>query len=530
MRSTRPSHPPAPARRWRAQVCLIAALSGLPAPWLATPAAAQSALPALGESASGDFSPAAERNLGDSIMREIRRDPDYLDDPVLLEQVRTIWTRLANAARQRGEITPEMDAAFSWEPFLVRDRTVNAFALPGGFIGINLGLIAMTTSDDELASVLGHEMSHVTQRHIVRSIGQQQRLSMVAIASLILGVLAASRAPQAAEALIVGGQATSVQGQLNFSRDMEREADRVGYGVMTTAGYSPAGMSSMFEKLEQATHLNDDGSYPYLRTHPLTAERIGEAKARMGVKALSIPVDPVHVLLRQRARVLMDTRAAALHPILADASVAHTELTPLDQLARAYAAVLAAVALHDPKQAAALLDLLRSRAQALAPALREQVQRELLLLQAEVSLAALDRRGADAALAPLAADASRPVMLLRARRDLLPDTTTADCKFAAAALQTQVAREPGDATSWQLLALAWRRLDQPLRAVRAEAEASAALGDLPGAIDRLRSAQKQIRASSRVDFVEASVIDSRLRAFERDLRRQREENNGAQLR
>jgi predicted Zn-dependent protease len=509
---------------------LAAALVTLPAPWTLNDAAAQSALPALGEAASGDFSPAAERSLGDSVMREIRRDPDYLDDPVLLEHVRGIWTRLANAARQRGEITPEMDAAFSWEPFLVRDRTVNAFALPGGFIGINLGLIAMTTSDDELASVLGHEMSHVTQRHIVRSIGQQQRLSMVSIASMILGVLAASRAPQAAEALIVGGQAASVQGQLNFSRDMEREADRVGYGVMTTAGYSPAGMSSMFEKLEQATHLNDDGSYPYLRTHPLTAERIGEARSRMGVKRVFIPPDPVHALLRQRARVLMDQRAVALQPILADATAADGALTPLELLARAYAATLAAVTLHDPKQAVTLLDLVHSRAQALPTTLRNPVQRELNLLQAEVHLAAQDQRSTDAALSSLTGDNSRPVILLRARRDLLPTTSAADWKQAAAALQTQVAREPGDATSWQWLAQAWRRLDQPLRAVRAEAEASAALGNLPGAIERLRSAQKQIRSTGSTDFVEASVIDSRLRTFEQEMRRQREEGNSARLR
>lgn len=513
---TRPS-------RWRAGVCLISALCMLPAPWTITAAAAQSQLPALGESASGDFSPSAERALGDDIMRQIRRDPDYLDDPVLLEDVSTIWRRLNNAGRQLGEITPEMDAAFSWEPFLVRDRTVNAFALPGGYIGINLGLIAMTTSSDELASVLAHEMSHVTQRHIVRSIGQDRRLSMVAIASMILGVLAASRAPQAAEALIVGGQAASVQGQLNFSRDMEREADRVGYGVLTTAGYSPAAMSSMFEKLEQATHLNDDGSYPYLRTHPLTAERIGEAKARMGTASPVVPPDPVHMLLRERARVLMDQRAAALQPIVSEAAATDTSLAPIDLLARAYAAALAADTLHDSRHAIALLDLVRTRAQALPPAVHAKVQRQLDLLRAEIYLTAQDAPDTDAALAALSGDNSRPAMLLRARRALLPHTGAADWRGAAAALQTQVASQPGDATSWQLLAQVWQRLDQPLRAVRAEAEASAALGDISGAIERLRSAQKRAHATGRADFVEASVIDARLSAFEAEMRRLHEE-------
>lgn len=514
---------------------LIATLCALPAPWASPAAHAQGqALPALGESASSDFSPAAERALGDSVMREIRRDPAYFDDPVLLEHVRTIWTRLVNAARQRGEITPEMDAAFAWEPFLVRDRSVNAFALPGGYIGVNLGLIAITTSDDELASVLGHELSHVTQRHIVRSIGQQQRLSVVSIASMLLGILAASRAPQAAEALIVGGQAASVQGQLNFSRDMEREADRVGFGILTTAGYSRAGMASMFEKLDQASHLTDDNSYPYLRTHPLTTERIGEARARAGLARVSITPDLEHLLLRQRARALMDPRATALQPIIDQAQTGVGALTTTERLGRAYAATLAALTLSDPPLALTLLDTLDTAARALPAAERTALQRQIDWLHAEVLLSAIGTNGPatattaeastrlDNTISALKRDTSRPTLLLRARRNLLPSASAAQNKDAASALQTHATREPGDAQAWQLLAQAWRQLNQPLRAVRAEAEASAALGDVAGAIERLRSAQRQLRAIGTTDFVEASVIDARLRAFETEMRRQRE--------
>jgi len=177
-------------------------------------------LPALGDGA--EMSTSAERRLGDRIARSLYRDPDYIDDPVLGEYVQGIWQRLLQGARQRGELLPELEAAFAWDVALGRDRSVNAFALPGGYLGVHLGLIAVVNSEDELASVLAHELSHVTQRHIARMVGRQSAQGPWVIAAMILGALAASSNPQAASAMIAGGQAVAVQGQLNFSRDMER--------------------------------------------------------------------------------------------------------------------------------------------------------------------------------------------------------------------------------------------------------------------------------------------------------------------
>ena len=137
--------------------------------------------------------------------------------------------------------------------------------------------------------MLAHELTHVTQRHIARSVTTSQRQSLLALAGLILGVLAASKgnSPDAAQAAILGGQAAAVQGQLNFSRDMEREADRVGFAVLREAGFAPVGMARMFEKLDYANRLNDNGAYPYLRSHPLTTERIAEAQSRLGTGAVA---------------------------------------------------------------------------------------------------------------------------------------------------------------------------------------------------------------------------------------------------
>src|SRR5665647_234260 len=166
---------------------------------LALPARAQ--LPTLGD--TSEMNSSAERKLGESIARELYRDPDYLDDPVLDEYVLGIWTRLLAAARARGELTPELDNRFAWKVLLGKDRIVNAFALPGGWLGLQLGLVNITATTDELASVLAHELSHVTQRHISRLMTQQSRQTPWMIAAMILGAMAASKSPDAATAAIV---------------------------------------------------------------------------------------------------------------------------------------------------------------------------------------------------------------------------------------------------------------------------------------------------------------------------------------
>src|SRR5574343_876540 len=239
----------------------------------------RNALPSLGEGEG--ISLAAERQLGDRIIRELYRDPDYIEDAVLDEYIQKLWAPLVDAAAARGELSPELRERFAWRILLGRDRSVNAFALPGGYLGVHLGLIAVVTSRDELASVLAHELSHVTQRHIARSMEAQGRMTPWVIGSLILGALAASKSPQATQALVVGGQAAAVQSQLSYSRDMEREADRVGFGVLSDAGYDPRGFVTMFGKLQQAAGMNDNGSYPDLRSHPLTTERIADMKNRL---------------------------------------------------------------------------------------------------------------------------------------------------------------------------------------------------------------------------------------------------------
>lgn len=491
----------------------------------------RNALPALGDSASEDVPVSAERRVGDRIMRDIRRDPDYLDDPVLQDYLQPLWKELLDASRARGNVPAELEERFAWEMFLVRDRTVNAFALPGGYVGVHLGLIAMTVAPDELAAVLAHELSHVTQRHIARSVGASKSTSLVGLAGLILGILAASRSPEAANALITGGQAVSAQGQLNFSRDMEREADRVGFGVMTGAGFASAGMAAMFEKLQQASRLNDSQNFPYLRTHPLNSERIGEARSRLGAG----PVDaestlrrpPLYALMQARARVLMDVRDAALQrqqDFDAPASLA-AAATPAEKLGALYGSALASVLRRDGPRADAALAAARPLAQGDAAVLRV-----LDLLAVQNAVARADAARATALLEPMLATpegrASRAVLLAQAQVALLPGADRAALEAAADRLQTRVAERRDDAALWGALAQVWERSGQRLRSVRAEAESRAAVGDLQGALDRLRAAQRLGRGAGSPDFIEVSVIEARLRELEALRRQQQAEERG----
>lgn len=475
-------------------------------------APSQAQLPALGD--TSEMNAGTERKLGERIARELYRDPDYIDDPVLDEYVQDIWQRLLAAARTRGELTAELDQRFAWQVLLGKDRSINAFALPGGWLGLHLGLINATATRDELASVLAHELSHVTQRHISRLMTQQSRQTPWVIGAMILGALAASKSPDAGNAVMIGGQALAAQNQLNFSRDMEREADRIGFGVMTQAGFEAHGFVTMFDKLQQAARLNDNGNFPYLRTHPMNTERIADMQARQqlaGRPAAPAAPDLVHALMAARARVLSNPGVDALRGYLTDAQTLQTGAGRARQAGVLYAAALASAKLRDAggagKLAARLADLTAGDAGA---------ARLAALLAAELALEAGDMARA-AALADHASTV-RPELILSSQARVAGGRA-AD---AAQRLQTWVALHPRDAQAWQLLAAAYAAQGQGLRAIRAEAEARVAHLDYQAAMDRFKAAQEMARKASpgTSDHIEASIIDTRARQVESLLREQ----------
>jgi predicted Zn-dependent protease len=472
-----------------------------------TPLRAQ--LPAMGE--GGDLATSTERKLGEQIARELYRDPDYIDDPVLVEYVQGIWQPLLAAARTRGELTSELGERFAWQVLLGKDRSVNAFALPGGWLGLHLGLVSVTATRDELASVLAHELSHVTQRHFSRMLTQQNQQSPWVLGAMILGALAVSKNPQAGGALITGSQAVAAQQQLNFSRDMEREADRVGFGVMSAAGFEPQGFVSMFDKLQQAARLNDNGAYPYLRTHPMTTERAADMQSRIQLAGRA-PAHPTleHTLAAARARVIANSGVDALRAMVAEADGGTFAAAPrLRQAGVLYAAAAAAARLRDAPAAARLQARLDTAVKG-DPA-GERLAR---LLAAETAFAQ--------------GDAARTLKLVdlesRRRPDVLLGTQAqvqaGQAAEAAQRLQTWVAEHPRDAAAWQTLSAAYAAQGQKLRAVRAEAEARVAQLDYQAALDRFKAGQEMARKGAGADHIEASIIDTRARQVESLLREQ----------
>jgi predicted Zn-dependent protease len=465
-------------------------------------------LPTLGD--GSELGSSAERRLGDRIAREIYRDPDYIDDPVLFEYVDTIWQPLLAAARSRGEISAELDERFAWEIMLGRDRTINAFAMPGGYMGLHLGLIGVVTSRDELASVLAHELSHITQRHISRLMTKQSAQGPWVIGAMILGALAASKSPEAANAMIAGGQAVAMQNQLNFSRDMEREADRVGFGVMTQAGFAPHGFATMFDKLQQASRLNDNGAFPYLRSHPLTTERIADVQARQPVGQPALTSQDMamdHAMVSARARILSNPGVDLLRHAVAEASAADfLRAPPARQAAALYGAALASARLRDFSTVRTSLAQLSELTRPFPAA-----DRLTRLLAGELSLDA----GQPAA---SMASGGRPELFLNAQSL----TRFGRAGEAIPALQTWLARHPRDAGAWQLLAGACAAQGLTLRSIRAEAEVQVAQLDYAAAADRFKAAQALVHntAGASIDHIEASIIDTRARAVQSVLREQ----------
>ncbi|CCF97065.1 peptidase M48 [Ralstonia solanacearum K60] len=268
-------------------------------------------LPDMGDPSTAALSPEMERRLGDRVMRQIRRDPDYVPDPLLSDYLNDIGYRLIESARRQH--VAGSTSASSFELFAVRDPGINAFALPGGYIGVNTGTLVATDSESELASVLGHEIGHVLQRHIARGIDKSGESMWIALASILLAGLAATKSGDAAQALAVGGQAAAVSNQLAFSRGAEREADRVGFTLLTGAGYNPDGMPDFFRRLQRVTSIADTGVVPgYARTHPLTGERIADMEDRArGLPHPLQPHRPEFGFAKARARVLQETSTSA---------------------------------------------------------------------------------------------------------------------------------------------------------------------------------------------------------------------------
>ncbi len=237
-------------------------------------------LPDLGDSSDAVISAQQERTIGKRIMLEIRGDRAFVEDAELSDYITGLGNRMIAASRGSTN-----DNRRDFEFFLLNDEAINAFALLGGFVAIHSGLFLTTTNESELAGVMGHEIAHILQRHQSRGADEQRKNAPLQLAMLAGAILAArsnsSSSAQATEAIVASSAALSYQNQLNYTRDFEREADRLGLLVMSQASFDPQGMPGFFERMLRANRHNDGKTPGYLRTHPLTTERIAEMQDRV---------------------------------------------------------------------------------------------------------------------------------------------------------------------------------------------------------------------------------------------------------
>ena len=463
------------------------------------PAQAQ-ALPDLGDVSQVNFSPSQERKLGEAIVREARAQGGILNDPEVNDYLNELGHRLVS-------VSPDAKQDFLF--FAVPDSGINAFALPGGFIGVNTGLILLAQSESELASVLAHEITHVTQRHIARQLQGQQDGMLMSLAALALAMLAAraggSSSGDAAQAAIATSQALALQSRLNYTRDFEFEADRIGFQRLVAAGFDPRATATFMEKLQRSSRFLEGSAPSYLRTHPITYERIAEAQGRAEnlpyrQVADSLDFHMVRALLRSYQGEARDA-VKAFETALADKAYN-------SEVAARYGLVASLLRANDLARAKAEL----AKLERMAPPhpMIEAIGAHVLMENGEY----------DAAIRRIEAALTRypnkmqlvydyPDALIRAGRNA----------EAAAAAERDLQRFSGDGTLHRHAARAYAALGAKTKHHYHQGEYYAWHGNLRAAIVQMELA---VRASD-ANFYEHSVVETRLRALRREVAEQQKE-------
>lgn len=455
---------------------------------------AASSLPTLGDAERGELSPTTERKLGEQIMRDIRQDRDYLDDEPLLDYLNAFGGTLVAA---RPEVRGE--ANFDFFFFVVRDPSINAFALPGGFIGVHSALILAAQSESQLASVLAHEIGHVTQRHIARMLGAQKQDALIPLASAVLAALAMNSRSDASAALLAGGQGLAMQRQLNFSRDAEREADRIGLQILDEAKFDTSGMVAFFNRMQNAMHGLGDNVPPYLLSHPMTTERIADIQARIRNMPVHKHVDSLDFqLVRARLRVLQNPDVQGAQDA---AGVFQTQLSdrgPHQAAAARYGLAMLALRRGDTDRARTLLQQART----------DGPSALLDGMAVEIEMAA--RRPEDALRVADEARKTWPLSRAIAYQYARALVGAGQADRASSFLRDQALQYKQDPKLQELLAQSYSAQGKHAQEHLALAQAYALSGSLPTALDQLAIARRAPDAS----YYDESIIDAR----ERELR------------
>ena len=451
------------------------------------PIALASDLPDIGDTSGTILSPEQERQIGEAAMRDLRRSLAIVDDPLINEYIQSLGYRLvANSDSQQRQFTF----------FVVNDPTVNAFAAPGGFIGINTGLILITESESELASVLAHEIAHITQNHFLRAMESASRMNLPATAALIAAIILGQDS-RALGGAVIGGY---IQQRINFTRANEQEADRICIDVLMRSNFDPRSMPVFFNRLQQSGRFSSNAVPDFLSTHPVTTARIADA----GSRAEQLPKTAVNEsesyrLIQAALRVKVEKDPVqSLRYFTAQIKNERYKNDVATQYG--YALALSEAGQHKP-------------ARQVITKLLQKTPDNLLLLAAkgEIELAARRYQEASNVLAgALQLYPDNHALTLLYANVLLQNK---QAERASIVLQRHIKLHSAEPNTYKLLAQAEDEAGHRLSALQAMAEYHYHNGELRGAIDQLSIALTLVSDS---DFYQQSRVKARLDQFKEE--------------
>jgi predicted Zn-dependent protease len=471
-------------------------------------------LPDMGDPGGDSLSRLDEKKYGEMIMRQIRPDPDYSNDLPIYDYLNHMERRLLEAAKrlQLGGANEQGSGTYNFEVFAVKDSSINAFALPGGFIGFHTGLLVSAESDSEVASVMGHETGHVLQRHLARQMDRQTTNTMIALAGMLLGALAASRNPGAAAGLMQGGQAVAVNNQLSYSRDAEREADRIGFQILAASGYDVNGAPGFFQRLQKATGIMDSGVPSYVRTHPLTTDRIADMQDRArNVGNRNVPTAVEFYFIKARARLEQSGSSSQMYDLKNTFDGLSKQTNPAKQMEGVYGLALVAQKQGKLDQASAYLQQSRNLANS-SSAPGSPIQRQSLSLDITSSELALAKgKNGEALQIAQATLRAYPQSYAAGAAMMNAYLKLGRTNDAITWLKARTRVQPNEVVWWTMLSNAYDQAKNVPMRHYALGEKYALEGAWPSAIEQLKIA----RSSGGADFYQASSIDARIREMQK---------------
>jgi predicted Zn-dependent protease len=403
--------------------------------------------------------------------------------------------------------------------FAIRDPSLNAFALPGGAIGMHSALLLAAQNESEIAGVMAHEIGHVSQRHVARMLGQQRESSIIAMAAAALAVLATkSSNGDAPSAVMMGGQGLAIQRQLEFSRNAEREADRVGLQIMQDAGFDASGFISFFNRLQSSSRTQSDAVPAFLRSHPMTTERIADIQNRIQDMRYKQRLDSLDFhLIRSRVRVLQDPSTQGLRDATRFFEVQLRQKNKVQTAAAKYGLAYVAYRREQYVKAETLLQEAVEAAQAAGSALPSAQSSVFSDLAIDIKLGAGQAEEgiklADEARSafPLSRGIARQYAQALYRAKHFDD--------AVSYLRDQAQLYPAEKELHDLLAKTYAAQGKEALQHMALAESYALGGSLPAAIEQLNLARRAPDAS----YYDQAVIDARERDWQAKVREEMKE-------